>query len=148
MPSWDVSTWMTRRNFKVHMFNTASTLSIPTSQLVAAPCSKCQIHSFFFFFNIYLFIYCWLCQVLVVARRLSCPAACGILVPRPGIEPTSPALEGGFLTTGPHQGSPCQIYSWLLYLTHIMQPLGSRVGSTFKIYHESKHFSLPSLLPL
>ena len=29
------------------------------------------------------------------------PIACGILVPQPGIEPTSPALEGGFLTTGP-----------------------------------------------
>ena len=27
--------------------------------------------------------------------------ACGILVPRPGIEPASSALEGGFLTTGP-----------------------------------------------
>ena len=26
--------------------------------------------------------------------------ACGILVPRPGIEPVSPALEGGFLTSG------------------------------------------------
>ena len=25
----------------------------------------------------------------------------GILVPRPGIKPTSPALEGGFLTLGP-----------------------------------------------
>ena len=29
-----------------------------------------------------------------------CSKACGILVPRPGIEPASPALEGGFLTTG------------------------------------------------
>ena len=38
---------------------------------------------------------------VVVAHRLSCPVACGILVPRPGIEPTSPALEGGVLTTGP-----------------------------------------------
>ena len=28
------------------------------------------------------------------------PAAGGILVPRPGIEPVSPALEGGCLTTG------------------------------------------------
>ena len=37
----------------------------------------------------------------VVARGLSCPAACGILVPWPGIEPASPALEGGFFTTGP-----------------------------------------------
>ena len=27
--------------------------------------------------------------------------ACGILAPQPGIEPTAPALEGGFLTTGP-----------------------------------------------
>ena len=27
--------------------------------------------------------------------------ACGILVPRPGTEPTSPAVEGGFLATGP-----------------------------------------------
>ena len=36
-----------------------------------------------------------------MACGLSCPAACGILVPRPGIEPVSPALEGGFLTTGP-----------------------------------------------
>ena len=38
---------------------------------------------------------------VVVARRLSCPTACGILVPQPGIEPTSPALDGGFFTTGP-----------------------------------------------
>ena len=27
--------------------------------------------------------------------------ACGILAPRPGIEPASPALEGRLLTTGP-----------------------------------------------
>ena len=29
------------------------------------------------------------------------PPACGILVPQLGIEPTSPALDSGFLTTGP-----------------------------------------------
>ena len=29
------------------------------------------------------------------------PHACGTLVPEPGIEPSRPALEGGFLTTGP-----------------------------------------------
>ena len=34
-------------------------------------------------------------------NRLSYPAACGILVPPPGMEPASPALEGAFLTTGP-----------------------------------------------
>ena len=33
--------------------------------------------------------------------KLSCSAACGILVPKPRIEPASPALEGGSLTTGP-----------------------------------------------
>ena len=38
---------------------------------------------------------------VVVAHGLSCPAACGILVPRPGIEPVSPAQEGRFSTTGP-----------------------------------------------
>ena len=39
-------------------------------------------------------------QALVVAGgRLSCSGARGILVPCPGIEPVSPALHGGFLTT-------------------------------------------------
>ena len=38
---------------------------------------------------------------VIVARGLSCATACGILVPQPGIEPMSPALAGGFLTTGP-----------------------------------------------
>ena len=42
---------------------------------------------------------------LVVAHRLSCPMACGILVRGPGIKPTSSALSGGFLTTD-YQGSP------------------------------------------
>ena len=37
---------------------------------------------------------------VVVAHRLSCPVACGILVPRPGIKPTSLSLEGGLFTTG------------------------------------------------
>ena len=37
---------------------------------------------------------------LAVARELSCPGTCGIPIPRPGIKPRSPALEGGFLTTG------------------------------------------------
>ena len=44
--------------------------------------------------------------------RLSCPMACGILVPRPGIEPLYPALEGGFLTTG----LPGKAFSFFLSL--------------------------------
>ena len=57
----------------------------------------------------------WLCWVLAAEHRifccgewvssvvpgLGCPVACGILVSQPGIKPASPALEGGFLTTGP-----------------------------------------------
>ena len=38
---------------------------------------------------------------VIAACRLSFPKACGILVPCPGIEPVSPALQGRFLTTGP-----------------------------------------------
>ena len=38
---------------------------------------------------------------LVLMPGLSCPAACGILVPQPGFEPAFSVLEGGFLTTGP-----------------------------------------------
>ena len=35
-----------------------------------------------------------------MVHRLSYSAACGILVPVPGIEFESPVLEGGLLTTG------------------------------------------------
>ena len=37
---------------------------------------------------------------LVVKHGLSFPVACGLLVPTPGMEPASPAVEGGLLTTG------------------------------------------------
>ena len=37
---------------------------------------------------------------------LSYPIACGILFLRPGVKPVSPALEGGFLRTGPPGKSP------------------------------------------
>ena len=47
----------------------------------------------------------WLHWVFVSAcgwcTGLVAPVACGILVPWPGIEPTSPALESEFLNTGP-----------------------------------------------
>ena len=48
----------------------------------------------YFIFKIYSFIYFWLYWVLVAAYvllsdwgTLSCPAACGILVPQSGIRP-------------------------------------------------------------
>ena len=40
-------------------------------------------------------------------------AACGILVPRPGIEPVPPAVERGVLTTGPPGKSPKIAFSIL-----------------------------------
>ena len=43
----------------------------------------------------------WVFIVVYWVRRHRCPAACGILVPRPGIKSVSPALTDGFLTTGP-----------------------------------------------
>ena len=42
---------------------------------------------------------------VVTAHGLSCSLACGILVPEPGFELMSFALQGGFLTTGPPGGS-------------------------------------------
>ena len=48
-------------------------------------------------------------SVLLVG--LSCPEACGILVLGPGIKSTSPALAGGFLTTGPLGKSPGMEFS-------------------------------------
>ena len=59
------------------------------------------------------------CTGSVVAMHgLSCPMACGILVPQPEIEPISPALEGEFLTTGPLGSSedPGPLISIIIFL--------------------------------
>ena len=45
-------------------------------------------------------------EISSVASGLRGPEAGGVLVLQPGIEPTSPALEGGFLTTGPPGKAP------------------------------------------
>ena len=48
---------------------------------------------------------------VVVACRLSFPTARGILVPRPGIEPTCPTFQDGFFTTGlPGKSLHCPIF--------------------------------------
>ena len=57
---------------------------------------------------------------------LSCSVACGVLVPWPGTELTSPALQGKFLTTG----------------------LGKFFDPTFKIHPESSPFLLLPLPPI
>ena len=38
---------------------------------------------------------------VVAVSGLNCFVACEILVPQPGVKPTYPALQGGFLTAGP-----------------------------------------------
>ena len=51
---------------------------------------------------------------VVAVCELSCPVACRILAPQPGVEPISSALEGIFLTTGPPERSllkPCILSS-------------------------------------
>ena len=49
----------------------------------------------------------------VVVCGLSCSAACGILVPQSGIEPVFPALQGGFLTTGPPGKPQTGVLYWM-----------------------------------
>ena len=57
---------------------------------------------YFFFFNLFIRLRGVLvCFSPVVVYRLSCSAACRILVLQPGIKPASPELQGGFLTTRP-----------------------------------------------
>ena len=56
---------------------------------------------------------------VVEARGLSCPMACGILFPWPGIKPKSPALEGGFLTTG-SPGKSCYVLFNVSMLFHVV----------------------------
>ena len=69
---------------------------------------------FFFLTHMYVYTYVhilgcvrsqlWHVGSFIVGCGLSCPTACGILVPWLGIEPDSvqsPALHGGFFTPGP-----------------------------------------------
>ena len=44
--------------------------------------------------------------LVVAGHRLSCPEACGVLVPQPGLEPVSPALAGRFSTAAPSEKFP------------------------------------------
>ena len=58
---------------------------------------------------------------VVAAHRLSCSVACGILVPWPGIEPMSFALQGRFLTTGPSGKSLVGTLKGLLWAFYTKQ---------------------------
>ena len=68
---------------------------------------------------------CGVWASLVVALSLSCPAACGILVSQPDIEP---ALESRFLTLN-HQGSPLVSFDESSSLSIRRRRLGMRALS-------------------
>ena len=61
---------------------------------------------FLFVYLFYLVASGLLCGAGSRGLRLSCREAYGVLVPPPGIELVSPALDGGFLTTRPPGKSP------------------------------------------
>ena len=63
---------------------------------------------------ILIFFFFLLGWVFIVEHRLRCSVAWGILVPQPGLEPSSPTLEGRSLTTGP-SGKSLGIPFYLLY---------------------------------
>ena len=95
--------------------------------------------------TIYLCI--WLCWVwvailwiFIVAQWLSCPAACGILVPWPGIEPASFAMEGGFLTTGPPGKSQKGNINY--EIRHLMQPIKTIFCSIINFLPRSRYFTM------
>ena len=94
--------------------------------------SESKPYFFFFFWPFQVLaaacriVHCATWASLVVVYRLSCPKACGILFPQPGIKPTSLELEGEFLTTGP----PGKSHSLMFLMIHLPN-MGISAGETF-----------------
>ena len=80
----------------------------------------------------------WQLGSVVAALRLSCPLACGILVPQPGVKPTPPALQGGFLPPGPLASPHILIFSnfW-----RMPESLGLWLPLIFKATNDQTSFS-------
>ena len=76
------------------------------------------------------------------AFRPSFSLACGILVSRPDIEPVSPALQGGFLTTGSAGKSPDLDFNPIFYCVHL-RILGFYLNLNFQNYwHKIIHMDI------
>ena len=73
--------------------------------------------TFFFLMLAASGLHCSIWPSPVVAHGLSCPSTCRILVPWLGMEPTSLALEGGFLTTGHPGKSPFSFLKDFFFLS-------------------------------
>ena len=79
-------------------------------------------------------------------RLSSCGARAQLLcgmwdLPRPGLEPVSPALAGGFLTTAPPGKSPWKIFllnifkvSFLSNMCHCFQDIPSQIQDSQKLH--------------
>ena len=66
-------------------------------------------------------------------QGLSCPMACGILLPQPGIKPMSPATEGRFPTSGLPGKSPWSLlknYFFLIFWIRSVAFLSTSIQTT------------------
>lgn len=80
---------------------------------------------------------------VVAVHELSCPLACRILVLGPGVKPTSRALAGRFIATGPLREVPkISLISWLV---HGLQPWADSQGHSTFLGGVSRH--LPHQVP-
>ena len=99
----------------------------------------------------------WSVGSVVVAHGLPRFSVCGVF-PAPGIKPTSPALGGGFSTTGP-PGKSCSYFSteifipynfhWLLFETPwtVAHQAPLSMGFSRQEYWSGLPFSSPGNLP-
>ena len=76
----------------------------------------------------------------VMTRGLSCPVACGILVLRSGIKLVSPALEGGFLTTGPPETVTVFFFNIVLTIWSTLQ-LYVNLRINFSFFYRKCHWN-------
>ena len=102
---------------------------------------RCAFCCFWLDFFVSLNSAVWAQLLCVGSRvcRLSCSTTYRILVPWPGIEPESPALEGGFFTIGP-QGCPNPVF----LLAGVMPRV--RVPETERIRHPQQCKSIKGFI--
>ena len=88
---------------------------------------------------------------LVVSCRLSCSAACGNLVPQPGIKLGSSALPDGLFTTRPRGKSPPSFFysllcfSWMQYNVWLNRVTSVAASTAIVVWPWTGHFITLSL---
>ena len=88
--------------------------------------------------------------VCMLMQGLSCPMACGILLPQPGIEPMSPATEGRFPTSGLPGKSPWSLlknYFFLLFWIRSIAFLSTSIQTTRRRQWHPTPVLLPGKIP-